>query len=267
MGQDMKEGVNRMSCFRYKDKKVYFEETGVGSPIILLHGNTSCGKMFDPIVPALAEKYRVIVPDFLGNGRSDRVDRWPSDLWFDWARQVKCLCDYLDLQKVKIIGSSGGALAAINVALEYPELVDSFIADSFMGLTADPLMTEQIRNGRAQAKTFGGFVEYLKTLHGDDWEQVFDADTDAVLRHAEQIVDFFHRPIDELKVPMLLTGSLEDDMFPKDHCSKLFDDICSRTDMAESHIFAHGGHPAMMSNMDEFIGICVSYFDIGITGK
>ena len=245
-----------MSCFRYEDKQIYYEESGEGLPLILLHGNTSCGKMFDPIVPALAVKYRVIVPDFLGNGRSDRIEKWPSDLWFDWAKQVTALCDHLGLKKVKLIGSSGGALAAINVALEYPELVESFIADSFEGFKADPGITEQIRNGRAQAKTFGGFVEYLKTLHGDDWEQVFDADTAAVLRHAEQIGDFFHKPIAELKVPMLLTGSLEDDMFPPGHCKVLFDEICAKTSYATAHIFEHGGHPAMMSNMDEFIGLC-----------
>ena len=251
-----------MSYFRYTDKQIYFEEAGKGAPIILLHGNTSCGRMFDPIVPALSSRFRVIVPDFLGNGRSERVDRWPSDLWFDWAKQVKCLCDHLDLKKVKIIGSSGGALAAINLALEYPELVDSFIADSFMGMKADPVLTQQIRNGRAQAKNFGGFVEYLKTLHGDDWEQVFDADTDAVLRHSEEIGDFFHKPIEELKVPMLLTGSLEDDMFPKGHCKVLFDEICSKTSFATAHIFEHGGHPAMLSNMEEFIGLCDRFFSL-----
>ena len=245
-----------MSCFRYEDKQIYYEESGEGSPLILLHGNTSCGKMFDPIVPALAVKNRVIVSDFLGNGRSERIEKWPSDLWFDWAEQVKALCNHLGLKKVKLIGSSGGALAAINVALEYPELVESFIADSFEGLKAEPGITEQIRNGRAQAKTFGGFVEYLKTLHGDDWEQVFDADTAAVLRHAEQIRDFFHKPITELKVPMLLTGSLEDDMFLPGHCKVLFDEICAKTSYARAHIFEHGGHPAMMSNMDEFIGLC-----------
>ena len=112
-----------MSYFRYEDKQIYYEESGEGSPLILLHGNTSCGKMFDPIVPVFAAKYRVIVPDFLGNGRSERIEKWPSDLWFDWTKQVKALCNNLGLKKVKLIGSSGGALAAINVALEYPELI------------------------------------------------------------------------------------------------------------------------------------------------
>lgn len=250
-----------MSYFKYNDKQVYFEESGEGSPLILLHGNTSCGKMFDPIVPALAANYRVIVPDFLGNGRSDRVEKWPSDLWFDWAQQVKVLCDHLGINKVNLIGSSGGALAAINMALEYPELVNAVIVDSFEGLKADPGITDQIRMGRAQAKQFEGFVNYLKSIHGDDWESVFDADTDAVLRHAEEIGSFFHKPLEELSVRMLLTGSLEDDMFPKGHCKGLFDDICSKTDMAEAHIFEHGGHPAMLSNMDEFVRISIQFFN------
>lgn len=250
-----------MSYFKYSDRQVYFEESGEGTPLILLHGNTSCGKMFDPVVPSLASEFRVIVLDFLGNGRSERVEKWPSDLWFDWAQQVKALCDYLGINKVNLIGSSGGALAAINVALEYPELVNAVIADSFEGLEADPCITDQIRTGRAQAKQFEGFVNYLKSLHGDDWESVFDCDTDAVLRHAEEIGSFFHKPVEELSVRMLLTGSLEDDMFPKGHCKGLFERICSKTDKAEAHIFEHGGHPAMLSNMDEFVGIGIQFFN------
>ena len=166
----------KMCYFRYEDKQIYYEESGEGTPLILLHGNTSCGKMFDPILSKLADKYRVTVIDFLGGGRSDRVEKWPADLWFDWACQAKALCDHLGLKKVKLIGSSGGALAAFNFALEYPGYVDSFIADSFEGLKADPGIMEQLISGRAQAKTSGGFVKYLKSLHGDDWEQVFDAD-------------------------------------------------------------------------------------------
>ncbi|SEW03817.1 hypothetical protein SAMN05216413_0930 [Ruminococcaceae bacterium KH2T8] len=53
---------NRMSYYSYTDKKIYYEETGDGLPLILLHGNTSCGRMFDPIVPALSTRFRVILP-------------------------------------------------------------------------------------------------------------------------------------------------------------------------------------------------------------
>ena len=249
-----------MSFFRYSNNNIYYEESGEGTPLMLLHGNTSCGRMFDQIIPLLAKNYRVIVLDFLGNGQSDRLDKWPSDLWFEWAKQVKALCNHLELEKINLIGSSGGALAAINVALEYPDIVNAVIADSFEGLHADADITDQIREGRKQAKKFEGFCDYLRDIHGDDWEQVFDADTDAVLRHAKQVGSFIHGSMEALSVRMLLTGSLEDDMFPKGHCSKLFNDICSKTDMAEIHIFEHGGHPAMMSNMAEFVELSKQFF-------
>ena len=250
-----------MSYFKYCDKQVYYEETSVGMPLVLLHGNTSCGRMFEQVIPLFAKKYRVIVLDFLGNGRSDRLAKWPSDLWFDWAMQVHALCEHLGLKKIKVIGSSGGALVAINLALEYPGLVEGVVADSFEGLHADPGITGQISSGRAQAKNYEGFCKYLHSLHGDDWETVFDCDTDAVLTHAEEIGAFFHKPMEKLSVKMLLTGSLEDEMFPMGHCKVLFEEICKKTDYAKAHIFEHGGHPAMNSNKDEFVRICDSFFE------
>lgn len=49
-------------------------------------------------------------------------------------------------------------------------------------------------------------------------------------------------------------------MFPKGHYENLFADICSRNDMAKSHIFEHGGHPAMMSNLEAFTPLCEAFF-------
>ena len=66
-----------MSYFPYGSYQVYYESHGTGRPLTLLHGNTASGRMFDPIIPVLAEKYRVITMDFLGCGRSDRIATWP----------------------------------------------------------------------------------------------------------------------------------------------------------------------------------------------
>lgn len=244
-----------MSYFKYKGKKIYYEEHGNGKALVLLHGNTVSGKFFTPVIPILAEKYHVITLDFLGCGQSDRMNGWPADLWYEWAMQVVALCDELNLSKVKLIGCSGGALAAINAALEKPELVEYVVADSFEGLNADPKITEQIRVGRGFVKQNAEFRSMLKNMHGDDWKSVVDADTEAVVAHAKEIGSFFHKPIEELKVKLLLTGSDEDEMFPEGHYEKLFAEICGRTCMARAHIFAHGGHPAMMSNTEEFISL------------
>ena len=99
----------------------------------------------------------------------------------------------------------------------------------------------------------------LTAMHGVDWESVVDADTEAVVVHAKTIGSFLHKPPEELKVNLFLTGSVEDEMFPKGHYEKLFADICGRTRMAKSHIFEHGGHPAMMSNQEEFVSLCEEF--------
>lgn len=244
-----------MSYFNYNGKKIYYEEHGRGEALMLLHGNTVSGRFFTPVVPMFASKYHVIIPDFLGCGRSERIDVWPADLWYEWSCQAAALCNELGLSRVKLIGCSGGALAAINMALEHPELVSCVAADSFEGLEADSSITEQIRLGRELAKQSAGFCSMLSAMHGADWESILNADTEAVAAHAKNIGSFFHKPIDELKVNLLLTGSAEDEMFPAEHYEKLFGNICSRTCRAGSNIFEHGGHPAMMSNMEEFISL------------
>ena len=160
-----------MSYFDYEGNKIFYEESGEGKPLIILHGNTASSKMFVPIIPLFSENHRVITMDFLGCGQSDRLSEWPADLWYEWSKQVIALCDHLNLSKVDLIGCSGGALVAINAALENPERIDAMVADSFEGIKANASITEQIYIGRNYAKQNEGFCSMLKTMHGDDWER------------------------------------------------------------------------------------------------
>ena len=249
-----------MSYFDYKGKKIFYKEEGRGQPLLLLHGNTASSKMFAPIVPSFTEKYRVIIMDFLGCGQSERIEKWPEDLWYQWSEQAVALCDLLELKDIDIIGSSGGALAAINMVLSHDDLVHAVVADSFEGTKADQSFTEHIRIGRSYAKQDKDFCSALQMMHGDDWERVLDADTQAVIGHAEHIGYFFHRPLSCLHRKLLLTGSAQDEMFPKGHYEKLFGMICSETRYASKHIFEHGGHPAMISNTKKFIPLCEAFF-------
>lgn len=253
-------GDDDMSYFNYQGKKIFYEDIGSGQPLLLLHGNTASSRMFTTVVPLLADKYRVIIMDFLGCGKSERIEKWPEDLWYQWSEQAVALCDYLGLKNINIIGCSGGALVAINIALSHDDIVCSVIADSFEGIKADKSLTEQIQIGRNYAKQNENFCSMLQMMHGDDWERVLDADTEAVISHAEHIENFFHFPISNLKRKILLTGSAEDEMFPDGHYERLFEMICSETPYASKYIFEHGGHPAIMSNIKDFITLCDSFF-------
>ncbi|MDO4493799.1 MAG: alpha/beta fold hydrolase [Clostridia bacterium] len=251
-----------MPFFDDRGIRVYYEDHGDpnAAPLLLLHGNTASSALFAPVLPLFAERYRVIALDFPGNGKSDRIPRWQSDLWFGWAACAAELLRHLGTPRANVIGCSGGALAALNLALEVPELVNAVVADSFEGLVADPALTDRIAAGRAFAKQNEGFCAFLQQLHGEDWESVLDADTDAVVRHAREVGAFCHKDIRALTVPLLLTGSAEDEMFPAGHYAQLFGEISGAAPLAEAHIFPHGGHPAMLSNAAEFLALSGAFF-------
>ena len=81
-----------MSFFSYNGKKIFYETQGDGKPLVFLHGNTSSSKLFKPMLP-LYKDFQVILIDFLGYGRSDRLKKFPVELWKEEARQTIALLD------------------------------------------------------------------------------------------------------------------------------------------------------------------------------
>ena len=122
-----------MSYFVYQGKNIYYTSEGGGMPMLFLHGNTASSMMFEMLMPLYTDELEVIRMDFLGNGRSDRVERFPENIWLDQGKQVVALAETLGYNKINLIGTSGGAYAAINAALLRPELFRCVIADSFDG--------------------------------------------------------------------------------------------------------------------------------------
>lgn len=248
-----------MSFFNYRGKDIYYTEAGSGRVLMLLHGNTASSNMFQSVVADYAGRYRVILFDFLGYGKSQSVERFPADLWFDEAQQVIAFLDERAYRDVLLIGSSGGALAAINVALERPDLVAGVVADSFEGVRASAEAAEGLANGREQSKKDPGAVMFYRAMLGDDWQSVVDNDTAAVSEHAKTIGDYFHKPVSELKAPILLTGSREDPLLPQ--LETVYRDFLAQAEHGEMELFEHGGHPAMLSNREAFASRVRSFFD------
>lgn len=249
-----------MPCFAYQGRSLYYDALGSGTPLLLLHGNTASSRMFAGIAREYAQTHRVILLDFLGCGRSERTPLLPEDLWFDEAMQAARLLDGLGLRKVNTIGTSGGALAAINLALERPDLVGKLIADSFEGERALPMVTEGLSAGREASKHDPGARAFYEMMNGADWEQAVDADTRAVLAHAAHIGAFFHKPLSALAPDVLLTGSREDEFCAGDFFDDLFTDMLQKIGHGKMCIFEHGGHPAMLSNQESFLSVSSGFF-------
>ena len=180
-----------MPYFDYGGKKVFYYEEGTGKPCIFLHGNTASSRMFEFLLPLYREHMRVILMDFLGNGRSERLTRFPEELWIDWGRQAAALCRRLDCGKVNLVGTSGGAYAAINAALEYPGLFHKAAADSFDGRTLPPGFAAGLLKERAAARKDEQARGFYEWCQGEDWESVVDLDTEALVGYEKNHVRLF----------------------------------------------------------------------------
>ena len=155
--------------------------------------------MFLDIIESYTSNYKVILIDFLGHGKSDRLEEFPIDLWFDEAQQVISFLKEKKYNNVNLIGSSGGALVAINVALETPELVDKVIADSFEGEMSLKEFTKNIIKDRELSKNDENAKMFYKYMHGDNWEKIVDNDTKSIVEHDKTIGNFFHKPLETLQ--------------------------------------------------------------------
>ncbi len=73
-------------------------------------------------------------------------------MWHDEALQTIALIEHLNCGKVGLIGTSGGAWAAVNTGLERPDLVEAIIADSFDGRTLNDNFIDNLITGREKSK-------------------------------------------------------------------------------------------------------------------
>ena len=240
-----------MAYFKFENKKVYYRIVGQGAPLLLLHGNTVSSKMFAQVLKKYAKAFQVTLIDFPGHGKSERLKKFETDFWYYNALATNALIEYLGLEKVSVVGTSGGALVAINLALEYPDKVKLVLADSFEGEYPLSSYIDSIEADRERDKK-----KLLAKLtwwycHGAGWKQVVDLDTEVNVEFAKTGKSFFHRPISELTVPTLMIGSKKDEYCS--HLDEIYAGLKQKNPMLEYHLFETGKHPAMLSNKEEFL--------------
>jgi pimeloyl-ACP methyl ester carboxylesterase len=95
--------------------------------ILLMHGIPTWGYLYHSIIPPLVNSgYRVLAPDFLGHGWSDRRDRFDRSFQ-DQARMITALLDALQLERVDVVGHDTGGAVALILAIEHREWVNRLV--------------------------------------------------------------------------------------------------------------------------------------------
>jgi 3-oxoadipate enol-lactonase len=109
---------------------LYFEMVGSGPPLVLIHGFTLDTRMWDGQMSALAARHQVIRYDMRGFGQS----ALPAGESYTAAGDLKALLDHLGVEKAAILGLSLGGGAAIDFALNFPDVTGALIlADTLVG--------------------------------------------------------------------------------------------------------------------------------------
>ncbi|WP_225862125.1 alpha/beta fold hydrolase [Ideonella benzenivorans] len=110
-------------------RQLWLTELGSGPPVLMLHGGgpgASGLSNYARNVEALAQHFRVLVPDMPGYGRSSK-DIQAADPFGDIASSMSALLDVLDIPRAHVVGNSLGGAVALRLALEQPERVDRLV--------------------------------------------------------------------------------------------------------------------------------------------
>ncbi|MFF9723661.1 alpha/beta fold hydrolase [Streptomyces gardneri] len=91
---------------------------GDGLPLVLLHPGVGDSAVWDPVLPALVARYRVIRYDVRGYGRSPA-----PTATYSTVRDLSEVLDHFAVERAVLVGSSMGGATSVNLALESPERV------------------------------------------------------------------------------------------------------------------------------------------------
>lgn len=209
------------------------QRTGVGPPVVLLHGFTGSSTTWTPFAETLAPHFEVIIFDIIGHGRSSS----PKSL--DRYRMRQCVDDLvaalreLGHRRATWLGYSMGARTALQIAVHHPDAVDGLVLEGVTPGLADPeeraarVAADEALADRIEREGLEAFVDFWRSISLWDTQTGLSPETIAALRQqrmanseiglanslrgmgtgAQQPL---HDRLHEVDVPaLLLTGALD----------------------------------------------------------
>jgi pimeloyl-ACP methyl ester carboxylesterase len=247
--------------------KTNYLEAGKGDPVVLIHGSgpgvTSYAN-WRLVLPALAENFRVLAPDMVGFGFSER----PANIEYGvqtWADQVVGLMDTLELPKAHLVGNSFGGAIALRIATQHPDRVGKLVLMGSMGVPFP--ITEGLERVWGYEPSFENMRKvldvfaYSRELVNDELAEVryrgsiqpgFQESFAAMFPAPRQRwVEAMCTPEDEIRrLPhrTLIVHGREDQVIPVQTSLRLEELI----DNADLSVFSHCGHWSMIERTADF---------------
>jgi pimeloyl-ACP methyl ester carboxylesterase len=274
---------------------IFYREAGPkdGPVVLLLHGFPTSSHMFRNLIPQLADRYRVIAPDYPGFGQSDAPDHAKFAYTFGhYADLVDGLLDKVDAKQYAMYVMDYGAPVGYRLALKHPERVTGLIVQNGNayeeGLREfwDPIKKYWADGSKESREALSGLVtlettkfQYtdgvkdLTRISPDNWvhDQALldrpgnkDIQLDLFHDYGTNVPLYpkFQQFFRERKPPTLIVWGKNDKIFPEEGAHPYLRDLPN----AEIHIL-DTGHFALEDKLDEMAPLIHSFLDRKLSAK
>ena len=266
------EKTYRSSFVNVNGIRTCYVEAGEGVPLVCIHGGgpgASGEHGFRNNIPHLAQKFRVIAPDMLGYGHTDKpaIQYWEQRL----VDHVSAFIDTLCLERFHIMGNSMGAYVAAKYTLDHPErvlkllMISSGSIANAMGLpriTKEKMralletlvhqkqnITDELVESRIRAASLPGAMEAQRS-HSEFRNELKNNP------NLQQLFDLTHR-LPRLDIPTCLVWGKQDRFAPVEQAYELKKMLPK---LGEFHILENSGHQCQNDEVERFNEIALKFF-------
>jgi 2-hydroxymuconate-semialdehyde hydrolase len=252
-----------------------YHDVGEGPPVLLIHGSgpgVTGWANWRLTIPALATRFRVLAPDIVGFGYTER----PDDVQYNmnaWVDHILGFMDAIGIEKTNIVGNSFGGGLALALAIRAPDRVSRLV---LMGSAGIPfpitegldqvwgyvpsiesmrdllkvfshnraLMTEELARMRYEASIRPGFQEAFSRMFPAPCQRGVDglASPESAIR--------------ALRHPTMIVHGREDQVIPLASSYKLFELI----QHSQLHVFGECGHWTQIEHAARFNRMVGDFF-------
>lgn len=246
--------------------RLHVEESGEGEPVVLLHGLGQSGKKWEHLVAKLeGGRWRVIVPDLLGFGRSPKP-QWGSYTAQEHAHAVMAALKRRGLKGAAVlVGHSMGCLVAVHIAATRPDLVKRLVLYEPPLFADDPVYRKHTRR-RGHYFRLYQYIASRPQLAAVERQMIWRAVSRvAGLRLTGEELVPFERSLHNTIMAQTTYNELRRIVIPTNIIHGRWDLIVTRSQIDE--MFAHNRHITIhMSNTTHDISPRAALFIVRILG-
>jgi pimeloyl-ACP methyl ester carboxylesterase len=247
-------GSNNGKYLTIHSTRIYYEEYGHGTPLLLLHQGLGSMENLGDIIPELSKHYRVIAPDAPGHGRSEQADSLSSDLLAEYCSQI---IDALQLDSLYVMGWSMGGNTSLLLAANRPDKVKKVVSGGSntksSGLTREGLDLLESYTVEAVIEDKEWLEHYQRmNPQPDQWKKFWE-DTREMWSREVKISD---EKLASIDIPVLIIRG-DQDMIRLEHSIEIFRGLKK----GQLCIYPNVGHDLPESKGEMLCRIAIDFFE------